>query len=228
MIVLVQKEVKWKSQKIRGGTWEGAWQCGLFTGNCCMNKPVKQWSLWRQMREGALPLSAISCKRQPTNISFIFFTQKIVFHAAFNSPLLVPFCASWYDFCKSVITYPTSSRWTYNKNRSTNINHSAMIPFLLSNLNNDIFCLRTVQNADLCLLYKLRLWLETIKKQLWKNLKLNVNHFQVCPEKATITEMGQRGPRRTPQCKHQGVSQLTSWSVISSLYTKSPAVNNHF
>lgn len=42
------------------------------------------------------------------------------------------------------------------------------------------------------------------------------------------TEVGHRGPRWTPQCKHQGVSQLTSCGLIPSACTKSPAVNKHF
>lgn len=39
------------------------------------------------------------------------------------------------------------------------------------------------------------------------------------------TEMGYRGPKWTLECKHQGVSQVTSWRLISSLCTKTQAVN---
>lgn len=42
------------------------------------------------------------------------------------------------------------------------------------------------------------------------------------------TEMGYRGPKWTLECKHQGVSQVTSWRLISSLRTKTQAVNKLF
>lgn len=38
-------------------------------------------------------------------------------------------------------------------------------------------------------------------------------------------ELGYRGPEWTLGCKHQGVSQVTSWRLISSLRTETQAVN---
>lgn len=38
-------------------------------------------------------------------------------------------------------------------------------------------------------------------------------------------EMGYRGPKWTLECKDQGVSRVTSWRLISSLRTKTQAVN---
>lgn len=73
-----------ESLEIRGGGWEGAVQCDLFTGSCCMKKPANQLSPIEtdEEREGAFLLSAISC--------IIIFHQthrKQLFCSALNYPL---------------------------------------------------------------------------------------------------------------------------------------------
>lgn len=96
------------------------------------------------------------------------------------------------------------------------------------------FCLEiTLLNKETTTVWNIKLLIGATFTHwfIWIHLKVTFKLilFQLSAAgKGATRELGHTDPRWTLHCEHQGVSQLTSWGLIPSSYTKSPAVNKDY